>query len=226
MQLVLLHAFPLDGRMWRGQLGLVPGAVRCPTLYQFGNSIAAWATGVLEAMGEEPAVVVGASMGGSCALEMARQHGNRIEGLVLVGAKAGHRPEPAVRDGYIDLLREGGAAAMWAQVGAEFFGPRADPRVMGETKELALAQSTDDLVKGIEAFHGRPDLTEVVSSWQKPLLIIDGDHCRSAQHASAMAELAPDGRLQIYRGCGHFPNLERRRQFNNALAGLIREVSR
>ncbi len=130
MQLVLLHGFPLDGRMWSGQMEVMPCAVRCPTLYRFGNTMQAWAAGVLESMGDEPAVVVGASMGGSCALEMARQAGYRVEAIVLVGAKAGHRPEPALRDRYIELLRRGGAAAMWARVGSEFFGPHTDAAVM------------------------------------------------------------------------------------------------
>ena len=226
VQLVFLHGFPLDGRMWRDQLGLLPGAVRCPTLYRLGNSIEAWAAGVLECMEQLPAIVVGSSMGGSCALEMARQQGDRIEAIVLVGAKAGHRPEPALRDGCIDLLRRGGAAAMWARVGLDFFGPEADPQVVEETRELALAQSTDDLVKGMEAFHGRADLTEVIESWQKPLLVIDGDQFGSAEKATAMARLAPDGRARIYRGCGHFPNLERARQFNAALTDLLLEIDR
>jgi len=201
MQLVFLHGFPLDGRMWGGQLDLLPGAVCCPTLYRFGNSIEAWATGVLESMEDAPAIVVGSSMGGSCALQMARQQADRIEAIVLVGAKAGHRPEPALRDGYIDLLRRGGAAAMWARVGPDFFGPQADPRVIEEAKELALAQSAGNLIKAMEAFHGRADLTDVVASWQKPLLIIDGDRfgSGSAEKATAMARLAPDGRAQIHK---------------------------
>lgn len=63
MQVVFLHGFPLDGRMWKGQLDVMPCAVRCPTLYRFGNAMEAWAAGVLESIGDEPAVVVGASMG-------------------------------------------------------------------------------------------------------------------------------------------------------------------
>ena len=45
LELVFLHALPLDGSMWAGQMQLLPGSTYAPTLYPLGDSIEAWAGG-------------------------------------------------------------------------------------------------------------------------------------------------------------------------------------
>ena len=62
-RLIFLHTFPLDGRMWNDQMGLLPGATAASTLYRLGDSIEAWAGGVLAVAGDAPLIVVGSSMG-------------------------------------------------------------------------------------------------------------------------------------------------------------------
>jgi hypothetical protein len=47
LQLLLLHALPLDATMWRAQSDLMPGATLAPTLYPLGDTIEAWAAAVL-----------------------------------------------------------------------------------------------------------------------------------------------------------------------------------
>ncbi len=70
--------------------------VVAPTLYPLGDSVEAWAAAVLELAGGGPLVVVGSSIGGSCAIEVARIAPDRVRALVLADTKAGHRPEPVV----------------------------------------------------------------------------------------------------------------------------------
>ena len=38
-ELLFLHALPLDGSMWAGQMELLPGASFAPTLYGMGDSV-------------------------------------------------------------------------------------------------------------------------------------------------------------------------------------------
>ena len=97
MQLIFLHALPFDGNMWRAERDLSSGRVLVPRLYDLGDSIEDWASRVLELAGSEPSIVVGNSVGGSCALEIARAAPNQIAGIVLIGAKVGVRPDPAPR---------------------------------------------------------------------------------------------------------------------------------
>jgi hypothetical protein len=51
MKLVLLHALPLEGAMWSGDLLTLAGSV-APNLYQLGDSLEAWAAGVLDIAGD------------------------------------------------------------------------------------------------------------------------------------------------------------------------------
>ena len=60
--------------------------VPAPRLYGLGKTMDDWAEAVLEA-NPGPLVVVGASMGGYCALAAARLAPERIAGLVLAGSR-------------------------------------------------------------------------------------------------------------------------------------------
>ena len=64
MTVLLLHAFPLDERMWEPQFGAL-GATDAvaPRLYGRGPSLDRWAAEILNEV-DGPLIVVGASMGG------------------------------------------------------------------------------------------------------------------------------------------------------------------
>ncbi|MDK1389512.1 hypothetical protein QN224_29465 [Sinorhizobium sp. 8-89] len=47
VELLLLHALPLDGSMWADQLDLLPGETYAPTLYGFGDRVEDWAAEAL-----------------------------------------------------------------------------------------------------------------------------------------------------------------------------------
>ncbi|MGH3683329.1 MAG: alpha/beta fold hydrolase [Natronosporangium sp.] len=227
MRLLLLHAFPLDGRMWLGQRGVAaPGGTWAPTLYRLGASIEDWAAALAGYLDAGPTVVVGCSIGGSCALELVRQAGDRVAALVLVSTKAGHRPEPAQRDGYLSVLRAGGVPGLWRRMAGQFFDPDADPAVVAQARALAYAQRPGDLAGAITAFHSRPDLTGVVERWDRPLTVVvgerDGVAADPVARAAALAARAPRGQLRVVPGAGHFPNLQRTAEFNAILAGTIR----
>lgn len=225
MRLTFLHAFPLDQSMWDEQRAIAPGHCETPTLYPLGNTLESWASGVLNSIGAQPMIAIGSSMGGSCALEMARQAPDRIAALVLVGAKAGHRREPAARDEYVDTLRDNGIRGMWPEI-TSWFGPAAEQNVVDRIESIALSQNTDDLINAVQVFHGRTDHREVVARWQKPLFVVcgDSDPVVTERKAMALTGLAPHAQLHVMAGCGHFMNLERPDEFNQVLAEFVQCV--
>jgi len=99
MKVVLLHAFPLDERMWDPQREALAGYdVVTPNLYDLGgNSVEGWAQAVLDQVDGEIAAV-GASLGGYVALAMARIAPGRVHGLLLAGSRAGADPSDRARD--------------------------------------------------------------------------------------------------------------------------------
>src|SRR5918911_5775706 len=85
MRVLLLHALPLDERMWEPQRASFPDAV-APRLYGRGNRMEEWARSILDEV-EGDVVAVGSSMGGYCALALVREAPERVRGFVLVGAR-------------------------------------------------------------------------------------------------------------------------------------------
>ncbi|MBA2383589.1 MAG: alpha/beta hydrolase, partial [Actinobacteria bacterium] len=66
MTVVLLHALPLDERMWERRADMTD-AYLAPRLYGLGKTMDEWAAAVLESVSGR-ALFVGSSMGGYCAL--------------------------------------------------------------------------------------------------------------------------------------------------------------
>src|SRR2546427_62081 len=79
-----------------------------------GSPTEAWATSLLERVPGE-LVVVGASMGGYCALALARLAPERVRGLVLAGSRAdADSPErEEARQTAIERIEREGAEGMW-----------------------------------------------------------------------------------------------------------------
>jgi len=204
VKVLLLHAWPLSERMWTSQItalrsqGFEPVA---PHLYGRGHSIDDWAAELLrEVYG--PVVAVGASMGGYCALALARRAPERVLGLALVSSRADadswdRRKE---REMQIADLRDGRVPE------------DAEPDVLLE--HLAKAQ---------EAIRDRLDLTGVVASFGGPVLVCVGDQDElvSVDESRELASKALEGRLEVFEGAGHFPSLEQPVRFNEVLLEFL-----
>lgn len=208
MTLVLLHAFPLDERMW-GLQRVLGGAT--PRLYGRGNTMEAWSESLLAEL-EGELTVVGASMGGYCALAMARQAPERIRAVVL----AGSRPDPdsperrAGRADTIRLIRDQGPDALWLDSAPKLFAEpsRADPSL--------LHRDPDGLVAAVEAIRDRADATGVADSLGERLLCVVGE---DDPYVSA-AELSAYDTHEL-PGCRHLVSLERPDEFNRLVGEFV-----
>jgi pimeloyl-ACP methyl ester carboxylesterase len=212
MRLVLLHALPFDERMWDSTREAFPDAY-VPTLYGLGASVREWAGVVLEACEGDELLVVGNSIGGSCALEMARAAPDQVRGVVLVGAKAGVRRDDRSRDEAVELLRRDGIAAAWRSYWSPLFSAHARSETVSAAERLALEQEVDDLVVGVRAFHDRRDHSRFVRTWRGLLHLVSGAQDRTPTPAAAAASVGGSARaLQTTLDhCGHYVPLERSR---------------
>jgi 3-oxoadipate enol-lactonase len=220
VKVVLLHAMPLDERMWEPQreaLGwraaLAGYDVETPNLYDLGgNSVDGWAERLLDRLDGELAVV-GASVGGYVGLAMARRQPQRIRGLLLAGSRAGpDSPERReARNAAIRTLREEGIEA-WA--------PNAPAPPPPE-------RTVDELVRTLEALRDRPDASDVVRSFTGPLWIAvgDDDPFLPVEEAREIVAAAENGRLEVFEGTGHFPNRDRPERFNELLREFLQAAA-
>jgi pimeloyl-ACP methyl ester carboxylesterase len=227
VRVVLLHALPFDGGMWRAERDVLPDRTVTPTLYRLGTTLEQWAEGVLSLVQDEPIAVVGCSVGGSCALEVARAAPDQVEGVVLVGAKAGVRPDPGLRDAAVRLMSEQGIEAGWRAYWRPLFWRDAPAAALADAQRLALSQDVEDVLWGVRAFHDRRDLTDFVAAWAKPIVVISGDQDTAPLPSTAapITAVAPDARFHLVRNCGHYVNLERPAEFRALLADSLRRFT-
>jgi pimeloyl-ACP methyl ester carboxylesterase len=228
VRVLLLHALPLDERMWEPQLGaLSEHEVVTPNLYALtGQSMDTWAMDLLrEVWGE--VVVVGASMGGYAALALARYAPERVRALVLAGSRADADSEDrkAERMDTIGRIQQGGAAALWEKM-EPLLTAGASEDVARRIHGIALGQQADDLVGAVRAIRDRPDSTDVVAGLDGPVLVVTGelDGLIAPDEARALAGTARNGRAVVLEGVGHLPNLQQPDRFNAELLGLVDEL--
>ena len=216
MRVLFLHALPLDERMWQ--------RADAPRLYGRGATMEGWARSILGEVEGEVALV-GASMGGYCALAAARLAPGRVRGLALVGSRA-EADTPERREGRaatIATIRRDGAAGLWREMRPKLFPEEADEAVVAAAEAIALEQRPDDLVAAVEAIRDREDTTDVWAGLDAPTLIAVGDRDPfvAVEDARAHAERARDGSCHVFEGCGHLPSLERPDEFERVLGAFL-----
>jgi pimeloyl-ACP methyl ester carboxylesterase len=222
LELLLLHALPFDGSMWAGQRDVLPESTYAPTLYGLGDSVEAWAAAALKLVQGERLIVIGCSVGGSCAIELAIAAPDRIAALVLIGTKAGHRPDPALHAAAVDILQQKGLEDAWNAFWAPLFSSSVSSGVLGDAKRMALRQSPPEVARGVTAFHSRPSRDQFLSALSCPVIVVTGadDSAPGLKVSAAQADAARQGRLHVIPGCGHYVPLER----PEALNAILREV--
>jgi pimeloyl-ACP methyl ester carboxylesterase len=227
MKVVLLHAFPLDERMWEPQLSALAGhEVVAPNLYDLGgNSMDGWAQRILGEV-EGDLVAVGASMGGYVALAMARLAPDRIRSLLLAGARpdADSPERRAGRAASIELIESEGPPGLWENQREKLFSEQAPEAAVELAREMALSRQIPELVRAVEAIRDRPDSTGVLQT--VPVLFGQGatDIFFPRDEAAAFAESATRGRLIVFERSRHLPNLEQPDEFNEALLEFLGSV--
>jgi pimeloyl-ACP methyl ester carboxylesterase len=203
---LLLHAFPAGPELWEPQLeALVGYDVRTPNLVGRGESIDGWAEQLLAEI-EGDLVPVGASMGGYCALAIAKRAPERLRGLVLVGSHASaDSPEGKVwRDESIARVRQGGALAQWETMRDYALGADAGSPAATRLDESIARLDAAGVVQELVAMIGREDTNEVVRALRCPFLAIAGEHDEGViAESKKLVELAPEGELVIVPGANH-----------------------
>lgn len=204
MRVLLLHAWPKDERMWERQVALLAGTgleVEAPRLYGRGPAIDGWAAQLIRD-NDDPFVAVGASMGGYCALAMARRAPERVVGMMLVASRADADSwdRRRYREQQISELRTAEPV----------------PAVYGDPspEDLAIAQ---------EAMRDRLDLSGIVASFGGPLLVCvgDADDVITVDEARETAESALQGSLEVFSGAGHLLSLEQPDRFDEVLLDFL-----
>jgi len=231
--LLLLHAFPVDARMWQPQIEALPGVpIVAPNHPGFGRPgdvadimtmdlAARSAMRALDEAGFDRAVVCGLSMGGYVAFEVWRRFRDRVIGFVLANTRAGadtqeaaanrralaerlrHEGKDFFRDGPPGLLSDGASDDLRARVRA----------MIADQPAEAIAAASLGMAE-------RPDSEGDLRGIDVPTLVITGskDTLIPSAVTAEMSERIPGARLSVIEGAGHLSNLEDPETFTPPLA--------
>ncbi len=249
LPLVLLHAFPLDHRMWQRVLPLADHLrLIIPDQRGFGGSVggddstaepasigqlAEDVVGLLDALHvSEPAVIAGVSMGGYVAQQVAARHPDRVHSLILCDTKFAADTSEA-RAGRADLAARVGRVGQ--RILAEAMIPNLlakAPTVESPSKRNAVEQLLHEIITSqpvatiqaaLAALGQRPDMTAAMQQCDRPVLLICGaeDTITPPAVMQAMEELLPQGRLLVVPEAGHLVPLEAPEIFCEAVLAFL-----
>jgi 3-oxoadipate enol-lactonase len=235
--LLLIHAFPLDARMWEPQLGALGDAVPvvAPHLPGFGGTAGAGdvmtmeaaaerCLGAMTAAGVDRAVVCGLSMGGYVAFELWRRSSERVAGLVFANTRAGADTEEGAngrRTLAERLLAQGNGFLVDDPPPLVSDGASDDLR--RRVREMIASQPAASIAAASLGMAARPDSTPDLASIDVPTLVVtsDGDRLIPAEATTPMADQIPAARLAVIEGAGHLSNLEAAGAFDELLANHL-----
>lgn len=183
-----------------------------------GTPRPAWLTGIddlalaylrlLHDRGLEDVLVVGSSLGGWTAAEMAvRDTAGVITGLVLIDAVGVHVEGEPITD-VLALQPRELAAYSWHDPAGRFRDP-AD-LTPGQRAVLQANMATMRVLAGDPYMHD-PTLLDRLGRVRQPALLVWGasDRIVTPAYAAAYAAAFGDGRLAVVPEAGHLPHLER-----------------
>src|SRR5215211_5509491 len=212
--LVLLHAFPLDGRMWAPQVEALAGTyqVIVPDLRGFG---AARDQAVEEA-------------GMALLADDVARHPDRVSGLILLDTKATADGDQARED----RLRM--ADRVLAE-GNDFVPEAMLPKLLGETTRehrpevvekvaaLIREQAPEAIAGAQRGMAARPATTDLLASIGVPTLVVTGeeDAVTGPEIGRELAAAIPGARFLLVEEAGHLVNLEQPEIVNEALLDFL-----
>jgi 3-oxoadipate enol-lactonase len=242
--LVLLHAFPLNARMWEPQLPLAGHGWRviAPHLRGFdGGADEADASSVddyagdvidlLDSLHIKDAVIGGLSMGGYVAFALLRRAPSYVRGLILADTRSqADTPEGAEnRKKMLKQLTDAGdrgPSVLIEDMLPKLLGAATlanQPDVVARIRSLALANSPAAIAGGIRALMTRPDSTPLLRTIHCPTLIVVGadDALTPPSFSQEMHQAIAGSELVIVPGAGHLSSVEQPAAFNSALAAFL-----
>ncbi len=186
------------------------GESELPPSIESNDDYAAFVSEWMQVAGWDHAVVVGSSMGGRVCLQLALEHPERVNGLVLVNASG-------IRVPGVETLSPGDVSPE-EFMQAIFYRP--SPVVV-----RAGAATSAAWYGTMEKLTAKPlkDMTPLLPRIRAKTLILWGEHDRvlPPAFADAFHQGIPDSQVAMIERAGHVPMLERPGEVNEALVTFL-----
>lgn len=223
---VLLHGWALHGGMWGSWIEALAADCRLHLLDLPGHGRSPWTATTADLAGfarrvlphvPPGSVVLGWSLGGLVALELARRHPGHVGALVLVATTPKFVADPDWEHGVpLDVLEQfsQGLAVDYRRTVQNFLSlqVRGDEHAIETLRQLrrSLAAHGEPDRRALEAGLGilrHSDLRDHLSRLAVPALVISGEHDRLTPPGAGLelASRLPSARMRLVERSGHAP---------------------
>jgi pimeloyl-ACP methyl ester carboxylesterase len=239
--ILLLHGHPLDAAMWLPQLqAQFPGhRLIAPDLRNFGTTtsphpaanFAVYAHDILalaDALDLPRFIVIGLSMGGQIAMEIAAIAPHRLLGLVLTDTYAplDNPQKKAGRLALADRIDAEGLHGYAAEALPKLLSPTTlakNPQLASDVLQMMQRQPTAGAADALRARVQRRDYIPILSAIDIPTLIVVGseDQFTPVAEAVVMHAAIRNSTLVVLDDASHMTNMEQPEAFNQAVQKFL-----
>lgn len=244
--LVLLHAFPLDARMWNGTRALLEDQFRVIMPDQRGlgesasgdapestgsdvdmDALAADVIALLDLLDLNEVILGGCSMGGYVTMAVLRQAPERVAGVVLANTKAeaDTDEQAATRRTTADRAEREGIKGWLAENTVPNVLSRTTqdqhPELVASVSEMIASQPPSGVAMAQRAMARRPTSVDTLRGCASPVLVVAGDEDTLVpqEQAQALAAIPAAAELTMLPGVGHLAPMEGPATFAEAVRG-------
>ena len=184
------------------------------------DSVAAygdWLVAFLDGIGADRAVLVGHSMGGAIAQDVALRHAARVAGLGLVATGARLRVAPAILDG----IRQDPEAAV--RLICDFaFGPETSPEMV-RLGRRQMGSIPPEVLYGDFAACNAFTVMDRLGEITAPAFVLCGtqDHLTPSKYSVYLRDHIEGAMLHLVEGAGHMVMVERPHAVIEALSSFV-----
>jgi len=223
LPILILPGTLCTGTMFSEQINQLQQYCQDITVVQFSTekSLTEMANKVIKATNNVPCAIIGFSMGGIVALEVAKSQPQLIAKLALLNSNChGDLPERKIaRITQIAQAKSGQLSELISETFLPNYLFKADNAHEKLIMEMAESLGTDCFVAQVMAIEDRPDSLSVLQQLKSDILIIGGkqDKICPVEHQQMMHDAVPNSRLELLEQCGHFAPLEQAKKVSNLL---------
>lgn len=247
--LILIHAFPLDHRLWQHLLDNPPDGFRviAMDLPGFGSSpidviggrdgydmgaVAELIASTARSHGIERAVFGGCSMGGYACFAVLSAFPEMVSGLLLSDTRASADSD-AAREGrmaVIEAVERLGISAVASSMPSRLLGETTlstNPELVEKIRSIITDQNPDAVIGALAAMARRRDSSDLLGGIDVPTTVVVGseDALVTTDEAETLASAISGCELEVLDAVGHLPALEAPGEFAVIVKQLLERVS-
>ncbi|MDX8403711.1 MAG: alpha/beta fold hydrolase [Mariprofundaceae bacterium] len=230
--MIFLHGWGQSRQIWSRQMEAFPEAIFLNLPGHGANGektieASNWVEAMAHQLPDSPSIIVGWSLGGMMAMQLALQYPGKIAGLVLVSTTPLFCRQEGWESGCNDELFdafESGVQNNAAKTMSRFFAmmlygdqiSRSEyNQIAKEGVDRSAPPSATALKTGLD-YLAKTDLRKELSNIHQPTLIMHGtdDAIIPTTAGQSLADSIPNSKWQALEQCGHAPFLTHNKKFN------------